>query len=77
VIVADEAAVGPLNRLATTWALDLCLRLTRHAGGLEAGPQLAAAALHSVVVGTVLDYPPAPENDYAQGLLHDLQGGLE
>jgi len=44
---------------------------------LEAGPQLAAAALHSVVVGTVLDYPPAPENDYAQSLLRELQGGLE
>ena len=68
VIVADEAAVGRLNRLATSWALDLCLRLTRHAGDLEAGPQLAVSALHSLVFGTMLDSPPAPDNEYALSL---------
>lgn len=71
--VADEALVGPLNRRATEMALRFCRRFEAELGSLEGEPALGSA-LRNLVVGTVLDYPPSPDNPYTREILQNLGG---
>jgi hypothetical protein len=69
VVAGDEEAVGEINGMATEAALRFCLDFTHRAGRFAGGAGWVEAALKNVVVGTILDYPPDPENAYTGRLL--------
>lgn len=70
--VGDERGVGALNRLATRLALRFCLELPAQLAAAGSDPAWAVPALRGVVAGTLLDYPPDPENAYTARLLDEL-----
>jgi|HubBroStandDraft_3_1064219.scaffolds.fasta_scaffold00917_2 hypothetical protein len=72
VVAGDEEAVGRLNRLATLQALSTCVTFLREGEALGFPAALLEAALHNVVAGTILDFPPEAGDGYAQELLAGL-----
>ncbi len=68
----DERRVQALNREATKLALRFGKQFQALVGPYACDPAWALSALHSVVVGTLLDYPPQEDNAYAQELLEEL-----
>lgn len=68
----DERNVGPLNHLATRLALRFAQTFAEEVRRYTEDPDWVTSALHSVVVGTLLDYPPAADNHYTARILKDL-----
>jgi hypothetical protein len=44
-------------------------------GELDVPAEMAMAALKNVLVGTLLDHPADPENDYINSLLREMAAG--
>lgn len=67
----EESLVGPLNREATRQALLFAERLAAALQPLCPQPQWLDAALHSVAVGTLIDWPPSGDNQYTAEILRE------
>lgn len=72
VVVGDERKVGPLNRLATRVALQAGLRFVEEARSLAVDDEWTQSAVRSVMAGTLMDYPPEPDNAYTASVLREL-----
>lgn len=72
VCTGEELRVGDLNRVATTHALRFCQDLLAAVRPLAGEESWARSALHSVAAGTILDFPPAEDNDYTRRLLAEI-----
>jgi hypothetical protein len=78
VVAGDETMVAPLNRRVTRAALALCREVAAYRHHGKALPAVVtAAALANVATGTLLDYPPAPDNAYTAPLLAELDSAEE
>jgi hypothetical protein len=67
----DEELVGAVNATATRHALRLSLGLREELAALGCHPALIEAALHAVVVGTLLDDPDDRHNPYIVARLRE------
>ena len=75
VVVGPEQHVSVVNRTATRAALEVAGRFLREMGELDVPAEMAMAALKNVLVGTLLDHPADPENDYINSLLREMAAG--
>lgn len=69
VVTGPEGAVRALNRAATEAALRFGEALTTELARTGAPGVWIDAAIKSVAVGTLLDYPPEPDNSYTSTIL--------
>ncbi|MDR3637985.1 MAG: hypothetical protein P4L84_29535 [Isosphaeraceae bacterium] len=67
--IGDDRWVNTLNRTATAAALRLCEEFRTLFAGQNVPHDWVDAALKGVLVGTVLDDPPARDNSYTSALL--------
>jgi pyrroline-5-carboxylate reductase len=72
VVVGPEQHVSVVNRTATRAALEVAERFLHGMGQLDVPAEMAMAALRNVLVGTLLDHPADPENEYINSLLREM-----
>jgi len=72
ILPGDEVLVRRINELATRAALNCIFQLHRQLRGIGAHRAVIKAAIKSVVIGTLLEYPPAPANPYILKLVRRL-----
>lgn len=72
VVVGPEQHVSVVNRTATRAALEVAERFLDGMGQLDVPAEMAMAALRNVLVGTLLDHPADPGNEYINSLLREM-----
>jgi len=70
----DERVVQALNREATRLALEFGGTFLESVQSITTDLEWALSALRGCVAGTILDYPPDPENSYTSALLKEMNG---
>jgi pyrroline-5-carboxylate reductase len=71
-VQGPEDMVRHINRLAATQALIAGRLLNEYCRSLELPTAWAEAAVKNVLVGTLLDYPPHPDNGYTNAIMTEL-----
>jgi pyrroline-5-carboxylate reductase len=72
VVVGPEQQVSVVNRTATRAALEVAEQFLHGMDQLDVPAEMAMAALRNVLVGTLLDHPADPENEYINSLLREM-----
>lgn len=73
IVSGEERLVSTLNRLATKQVIEMAIRFNEQADTLNIEEAWKLAALKSVMVGTLLDFPLDRRNPYLQNILEELE----